>query len=129
INSAELRIGNVATQPEETPIPTNAILRILDDNNRLRQTRTAADTTLLTDYNRTLSTAFVVLDDFQQGDQVILSYNKEEKTYNAFMTLLVQELYKRRASAGTLQTSLVIFPVTPPAGKSANRGCFPADNT
>lgn len=128
INSAELRIGNVATQPEETPIPTNAILRILDDNNRLRQTRTAADTTLLTDYNRTLNTAFVVLDDFQQGDQVILSYNKEEKTYNAFMTLFVQELYKKRVSGGTLLTNLAIFPVTPPAGKSVNRVSFPADN-
>jgi hypothetical protein len=128
INSAELRIGNVAVPPAGLPVPTSAVLRILDDNNRLRQTKTGADTTLLTEYNRTLNTAFAVLDDVRRGDQVLLSYDKEKNTYNGFMTLFVQELFKKRVSGGTLLTNLAIFPVSPPAGKSVNRVSFPADD-
>nr|PZN50450.1 MAG: hypothetical protein DIU61_15155 [Bacteroidota bacterium] len=128
INSAELRFGNVAVPPAGLPAPTNAIVRILNDENRLRQTRTEADTILLTEYNRTLNTAFAVLDDYQRGDQVVMSYNKDENTYNTFMTLFIQELYKKRVSGGTLLTNLAIYPVSPPAGKSVNRVSFPADN-
>ncbi|HLT82248.1 MAG TPA: DUF4270 family protein [Cyclobacteriaceae bacterium] len=128
INSAELRIDDVAVPVDGMPAPTQAILRILDDENRLRQPRTEQDTLLLTQYNRTLNAAFVVLDDFQRGDQVVLSYDKDKHTYNGFMTLFIQELFKQRATGGTLLTKLALYPASPPAGKSVNRVGFHADN-
>src|SRR5690606_12363982 len=128
INSAELRIDDVAVPVDGMPAPTQAILRILDDENRLRQPRTEQDTLLLTQYNRTLNAAFVVLDDFQRGDQVVISYDKDQHTYNGFMTLFIQELFKQRATGGTLLTKLALYPASPPAGKSVNRVGFHADN-
>lgn len=128
INTAELRIGNVAEQPQGSAVPTQAILRLLDDGNHLRQAKTEADTLLLSQYNRTLNTGFIILDDLQRGDQAILTYDDEEQTYRTAMTLFIQELYKQRAAGGTLLTNLAIFPVTPPAGKSVNRVSFPAED-
>lgn len=128
INSAELRFGDVGVQPKGSPAPTQAILRVLDEDNRLREAENEADTTLLTQYNRTLNSGFVILDDFQRGDQVLLSYDEENHTYSGFMTLFIQELYKQRVAGGTLLTDLAIFPVSPPIGKTVNRVRFPADN-
>jgi hypothetical protein len=88
---------------------------------------TLEDTTTVTSYNQTLSSSFAVLDDFQRGDQFILSYDEEKHTYNGFMTLFLQELYKKR-NTGPLLTSLAIFPVTPAIGKTVNRSNFHKDN-
>jgi hypothetical protein len=128
INSAELRINDVAVQPKGSPAPTQAILRFLDENNRFREAENEADTLLLTDYNNTLNTGFVVLDDFRRGDQVIFSYDEDEHAYSGFMTLFIQELYKQRLEGGPLLTDLAIFPTSPPIGKSVNRVRFHADN-
>lgn len=128
INSAELRINDVAVQPKGSPAPTQAILRLLGDDNRFRQAQNQQDTTLLQQYNRTLNTGFVILDDFQRGDQVFFNYNEEKNTYSSFITLFIQELYKQKVAGGTLLTNLAIFPVAPPAGKSVNRVRFHSDN-
>lgn len=128
INSAELRINDVAVQPKGSSAPTQAILRILDDDNRFRQVENEEDTLLLTSYNRTLNTGFVILNDFQRGDQVPFNYDEEKNTYSGFMTLFIQELYKKKVTGGTLLTNLAVFPITPPSGKSVNRVRFHADN-
>jgi hypothetical protein len=127
INSAELFIDGVSATAKGQPLPTATILRVLGDDNTFRSVETLEDTTTVTSYNQTLSSSFAVLDDFQRGDQFILSYDEEKHTYNGFMTLFLQELYKKR-NTGPLLTSLAIFPVTPAIGKTVNRSNFHKDN-
>lgn len=127
INSAELRINNVAVQPKGQSIPTSAILRVLDENSRFRTVKTQEDTVTLTSYNQTVNSAFTILDDARRGDQLVMTYNEEDKTYSAFMTLFLQELYKKRET-GPLLSTLAIFPISPPSGKTVNRSTFHQDD-
>lgn len=127
INSAELRIDDVAVQPKGQAVPTSAILRILGDNNRFRSIKTQQDTVTLTSYNQTVNSGFTVLNDARGGDQLVMSYNADKKNYSAFMTLFLQELYKKRTT-GPLLSTMAIFPISPAMGKSVERSRFHQDN-
>lgn len=127
INSAELRIDGVGFQPRGKPLPTNAVLRVLGDNNRFRTIKTQQDTTTLSSYNQTVNSGFTILDDARRGDQLVMTYNEDEKTYSAFMTLFLQELYKKRTT-GPLLSTMAIFPISPAMGKSVERSSFHQDD-
>lgn len=127
INSAELRIDDVAIQPKGQPSPTSAVLRILGDDNKFRIIKNMQDTIALSGYNQTVNSGFTVLDDARRGDQLVVGYNAEDKTYSAFMTLFLQELYKKRTT-GPLLSTMAIFPISPAMGKSVNRSSFHQDN-
>lgn len=127
INSAELRIEGVAVQPKGKPVPTSAVLRILGDDNRFRTIKTQEDTTALTSYNQTVNSGFTILDDARRGDQLVMTYSEDDKTYSAFMTLFLQELYKKRTT-GPLLSTIAIFPISPAMGKSVDRSSFHQDN-
>lgn len=127
INSAELRIDDVAIQPKGKPVPAGAVLRILSDDNRFRSVKTQQDTAALTSYNQTVNSGFIVLDDARRGDQLVLAYSEKDKTYSAFMTLFLQELYKKRTT-GPLLSTMAIFPISPAMGKTVDRSSFHQDN-
>jgi hypothetical protein len=154
LNSAELVIEDVQTTDDLAllfPHPSGLALRVLDPNNRLRKYAKEDEVLdrdsilfqglITSDYaiyrsGQTLRGPFIDNDSTyyavsDNASGVVLNYNSTEKTYNGFLTLLLQRLYRQQYDNGLKMKDFVLYPTSasnPGYGaKSVNRVVFPSE--
>lgn len=156
INSAELVITNVDAPGVFLP-PQNLVVRILEDNNRIKkisppsqgtayskdfadlslyQGRVTFDQSSTSTYHGTaFDSTFTVVND--QGAFFTLGYSTEQNRYSGTASLFFQQLFRRKDDE-TLFTKVVLMPLEVPTasapfgrhlfGKSLNRVSFDQNN-
>jgi hypothetical protein len=137
INSAELVISNVESQPGLNP-PTGLVFKVMQGD-------TLANRAVTEDYNEfeyylRKGSIFHDLKHFVVTNEnpavnaaaAYMTYDSARQRYSTFMTLFSQGLFANKNKDGQINPNrlreLALFPATPSAGATVNRALFNSNN-
>jgi hypothetical protein len=135
INSAELNLGPAIGSSAFDPVNALTLFAIKNEgylrkvaDKDINPAQYAADSASVSGYGGRMgitNSFFSPLD--ADGNIFGITKQKDNDYYNGFLTLFVQEFFKRQVAKDRFQY-FALYPSNPQAGKSVNRMIFDADN-